>query len=81
LYRLVGWLPGVCFLSLVPFAANGWLAVAAGLFGASQFGHWVTERAEVARGRQLMPARVAEVVAALAAGLIGLVGLIAWGIG
>jgi hypothetical protein len=78
-YRWVGWFPGVLFLALARTAPNLWLALALGAFGFSQFGHWVIERIEAARGRQLMTARYAEVaVAFVAFPVLGVVGLVVW---
>src|SRR5262249_29405984 len=60
-YYWAGWCHGVVFLALAPSAPNLWLVLAMGLFGVSQVGHWVIERAEAAYCRKFMAARHAEV--------------------
>ena len=59
-YRWTGWVSGLPFLGLARGAPNPWLGLALGLFGVCLIGHWVTERAEAARGQVLVRARQVE---------------------
>jgi hypothetical protein len=79
LYRWIGWAPGVLFLALARTTPNLWLGLAVGLFGLSQLGYWLIERAEAARGSKLMTARYVEVaVSFVAFPVLGAVGLVVW---
>jgi hypothetical protein len=66
-YRWIGWTPGVALLALARSATSFGTALAVGLFGASQVGHWAIERVEGVIGRKLIVARYIELVVIAAA--------------